>query len=73
VGRVAAWRIPLDQVDWVRAEGSADGSHLTLKGWDGDQPWALLAKPRMIVDGAFRPTRLAELVDIVNQAKHAIV
>lgn len=70
-GRVAVWRVPLDQLDWVRAEGSADDSHLALKDWDVDQPWALLTKPRVVAGGAFRAARLAELVDVVNRAKHS--
>jgi len=70
-GRVAVWRVLLDQVDWVRAEGSAEGGHLTLKAWDGDRPWALLTKPRVAADGAFRPASLADLVDLINRAKHS--
>ena len=54
-----------------RPRASADDGHLTLKGWDVDQPWALLAKPRVATDGAFRPARLAELADVVNRAKHS--
>ena len=56
-GRVVAWRVLLDQVDWVRAEGSADGGHLILKGYDADRPWALMTKPRVAVEGEFQPAR----------------
>ena len=69
-GRVAVWRILLDQIDWVRVEGSADGGHLALKGWDSELPWALLAKPRAAVEGAFRPSPLVDLAELVNRAKH---
>ena len=69
-GRVAVWRVLLDQIDWVRPEGSAEGGHLALKGWDSDRPWALVAKPRVAVEGAFRPTALSELAELVNRAKH---
>ncbi len=69
-GRVAVWRVLLDQVDWVRAEGSAEGGHLALKGWDAERPWALLAKPRVAVEGAFRPSALSDLAEVVNRAKH---
>ena len=70
-GQVAVWRILLDQVDWVRAEGSVDGGHLILKGWDSVQPWALLAKARVADGGGFRPAPLADLADLVNRAKHS--
>jgi len=69
-GRVAVWRVLLDQIDWVRPEGSAEGGHLALKGWDSERPWALLAKPRVAVEGAFQPSPLAELAELVNRAKH---
>jgi hypothetical protein len=69
-GRVAVWRVLLDQIDWVRVEGSAEGGHLALKGWDSERPWALLAKPRAAVEGAFRPSPLADLAELVNRAKH---
>lgn len=69
-GRVAVWRVLLDQVDWVRAEGSADGGHLALKGWDAERPWALLTKPRLAVDGVFRPASMSDLAELVNRAKH---
>jgi hypothetical protein len=69
--RVAAWLLLLDQVDWVRAEGPADGGRLTLKGWDADRPWATLSRPRVVEDGAFRPAAVSELVDVVNRAKQA--
>ncbi len=69
-GRVAVWRVLLDQIDWVRPEGSAEGGHLALKGWDSERPWALLAKPRVAVEGAFQPSPLADLAELVNRAKH---
>ncbi len=69
-GRVAVWRVLLDQVDWVRAEGSAEGGHLALKGWDAERPWALLTKPRVAVEGTFRPASLADLSELINRAKH---
>ncbi len=68
-GRVAVWSVLLDQLDWVQAEDSADGGHITLQGWDADAPWAVLAKPREATDGAFRPSRVADLADVVNRAK----
>ncbi len=72
VGRVAVWRVRLDQLDPVRAEGSAEGGHLPLKGSDSKRPWALLAKPRVAVEGAFRKSAPADLADLVNRAKHVI-
>ncbi len=69
-GRVAVWRVLLDQIDWVRVEGSAEGGHMALKGWDAERPWALLAKPRMAVEGAFRPSPLVDLAELVNRTKH---
>ena len=69
-GRVAVWRVLLDQIDWVRVEGSAEGGHMALKGWDSEHPWALLAKARMAVEGAFRPSPLVDLAELVNRTKH---
>ena len=70
-GRVAAWSVLLDQVDWVQAEGSANGGHLVLKPSGSDGPWALLTKPRVAVEGAFRPAPLSDLADVVNRAKQS--
>ncbi len=70
-GRVAAWTMQLDHLDWVRAEGAADVGHLILKGRASDRPWARLAKPRAAVDGAFQPAPLGDLADVVNGAKHS--
>ncbi|HVF14531.1 MAG TPA: hypothetical protein VM942_08025 [Acidimicrobiales bacterium] len=70
-GRVAVWSVVLDQVDWLQAEGPGGGGHLTLKAWDSDGPWALLAKPRVAADGAFHPTGLSDLADVVNRAKQS--
>ena len=68
-GRVAAWTILLDQIDWVQAEGSPAGGHLMIRGRDAERPWALLAKVREATDGAFRPAPLADLAEVVNRAK----
>lgn len=72
-GRLAVWSIQLDQLDWVQtdADAAAANGHLVLRGWDADGPWARLAKARVAVDGAFQPSSLAELADVVNRAKHA--
>lgn len=73
VGRVAAWHVLLDEIDWVRAEGSAEGGHVTVRGAGADRPWALLAKPRAVVEGAFRPARPADVAELVNRAKRSVV
>ena len=48
----------------------AEGGHMALKGWDSERPWALVAKARMAVEGAFRPSPLVDLAELVNRTKH---
>lgn len=67
-GNVAVWTMSLEDMDQVTVARSAASEHAIVRSRQTRLPWLLLAKPRIVVDGALQPVEIHRMVDLVNDA-----
>ena len=67
-GNVAVWTMALDDIGPATVARSAATEHAIIRSRETNQPWLLLAKPQLVVNGALRLIGVHDVVEVVNDA-----
>jgi hypothetical protein len=65
-GSVGVWSMALDEIGSVTVTRSAATEHAIVRSRREQTPWLLLAKPRVVKDGALQTVPLHDVVELVN-------